>query len=313
MIYVLSGGQTGATLTVTSSGAGTITVSNTTLGKSYSKSVTADGSVVFKGLKTGTWTVKLTDGSKTSTKTITITSDYSTNIAYFSASINITYPATSTCVVTNSSGQTVASDTNTGSSTKTWTATVGATGTYTVTATATDGSGKTKSQSVSITTDGQAESVTLSYSILYQAGDTDTGFLSVAWPFSNGAWEGSPKITYNTNSVVFTAPDGEGSTSGVVYFPDKIDLTPYATLTADATLSGSINADTRPEGLYIWSKIKSGYYQEASVSSALFGNTGKKILTIDVSKLSGEYYIGFGLRRELTPVETITLREVALK
>lgn len=165
MIYVLSGGQTGATLTVTSSGAGTITVSNTTLGKSYSKSVTAGGSAVFKGLKTGKWTIKLTDGSKTSTKNITITSDYSTNIAYFSATISITYPATSTCVVTNSSGQTVASDTNTGSSTKTWTATVGATGTYTVTATATDGSGKTKSTTVSITSDGQSKSVTLKYSL----------------------------------------------------------------------------------------------------------------------------------------------------
>ena len=165
MIYVLSGGQTGATLTVTSSGAGTITVSNTSLGKSYSKSVTAGGSAVFKGLQTGTWTIKLTDGSKTSTKNITITSDYSTNIAYFSATISITYPATSTCVVTNSGGQTVASNTNTGSSTKTWTATVGATGTYTVTATATDGSGKTKSTTVSITADGQSKSVTLKYSL----------------------------------------------------------------------------------------------------------------------------------------------------
>lgn len=165
MIYVLSGGQTGATLTVTSSDAGTITVSNTTLKKSYSKSVTAGGSEVFKGLQTGTWTIKLTDGSKTSTKNITITSDYSTSIAYFSATISITYPAKSTCVVKNKSGQTVASNSNTGSSTKTWTATVGATGTYTVTATATDGSGKSKSTTVDITTDGQSKSVTLKYSL----------------------------------------------------------------------------------------------------------------------------------------------------
>ena len=165
MIYVLSGGQTGATLTVTSSGAGTITVSNTSLGKSYSKSVTAGGSAVFKGLQTGTWTIKLTDGSKTSTKNITITSDYSTSIAYFSATISITYPAKSKCVVKNSGGTTIASNTNTGSSTKKWTATVNAKGTYTVTATATDGSGKTKSQSVSITANGQSKSVTLSYEL----------------------------------------------------------------------------------------------------------------------------------------------------
>ena len=158
------GGGSGGTLVVTSSGAGTVTVSNTALGKSYSKTVAAGGSVTFKGLKTGEWTVTLSNGTQTTTRSVTINADYSVSVAYFSATISITYPAASTCVVTNSGGQTVASDTNTGSSTKTWTATVGATGTYTVTATATDGSGKTRSTTVDITTDGQSESVTLKYS-----------------------------------------------------------------------------------------------------------------------------------------------------
>ena len=310
------GGGSGGTLVVTSSGAGTVTVSNSTLGKSYSKTVTAGGSVTFKGLKTGTWTVTLSNGTQPpATKTVTINADYSTSIAYFAATISITYPANSTCTVKTSGGTTVASDSNTGSSAKTWTATVNSTGTYTVTATATDGSGKSKSTTVSVTADGQSESVTLTYiTYLYQAGDTNTGFLSVAWAFISDAYEEKPTIAYETDSAVFTAPTGgRGSTSGVVYFPDKIDLTPYTTLTADATLSGSINPDVRPEGLYIWNTIGSGYYQAASVASALFGKTGNKILTIDVSELSGEYYIGFGLRYENTPVEKITLREVALE
>lgn len=198
MIYVLSGGQTGATLTVTSSGAGTITVSNTTLGKSYSKSVTAGGSAVFKGLQTGTWTVKLTDGSKTSTKTITITSDYSTSIAYFSATISITYPAKSTCVVKNSSGTTVASNTNTGSSTKTWTATVNAKGTYTVTATATDGSGKTKSTTVSITAEGQVETVVLMYELVLFNNGVVSGY---AWDSSNN--DGSYGDAKVSNGLIY--------------------------------------------------------------------------------------------------------------
>lgn len=158
------GGGSGGTLVVTSSGAGTVTVSNTVLGKSYSKTVTAGGSVTFKGLKTGEWTVTLSNGTQTATRSVTINADYSVSIAYFSATISVTYPANSNCVVTNSGGTTIASNTNTGSSTKTWTATVGATGTYTVTATATDGSGKTRSTTVSITTDGQSSSVTLKYS-----------------------------------------------------------------------------------------------------------------------------------------------------
>ena len=156
------GGGSGGTLVVTSSGAGTVTVSNTALGKSYSKTVAAGGSVTFKGLKTGEWTVTLSNGVQTARRSVTINADYSVSVAYFSATISVTYPAKSTCVVTNSGGQTVASDTNTGSSTKTWTATVGATGTYTVTAT--NGSGKTRSTAVSITADGQSESVTLKYS-----------------------------------------------------------------------------------------------------------------------------------------------------
>lgn len=168
------GGGSGGTLVVTSSGAGTVTVSNTALGKSYSKTVAAGGSVTFKGLKTGEWTATLSNGAQTATRSVTINADYSVSVAYFSATISVTYPATSTCVITNSDGQTVASDTNNSSSTKTWTATVGATGTYTVTATATDGSGKTKSTTVSITADGQSKSVKLSYElILFDNGNYD--------------------------------------------------------------------------------------------------------------------------------------------
>lgn len=230
MIYVLSGGQTGATLTVNSSGAGTITVSNTTLGKSYSKSVTAGGSVVFKGLKTGTWTVKLTDGSRTSTKTITITSDYSTSIAYFSATISITYPAKSTCVVKNSSGQTVASNTNTGTSTKTWTATVNAAGTYTVTATATDGTGKTKSTTVSITATGQSKSVELAYATyLFKAGE------GALVPFEK-ANETFASISLSTSQITTSFSDSRGYQIAC-FTKNKIDLSEYNYLIVRATVT----------------------------------------------------------------------------
>ena len=159
------GGGSGATLVVSSPANVSVTVSKGD--KSYTKNSGSLGSSTFKGLATGTWTVTISGNGQTATKTIEITADYAITIAFFSATINITYPANSTCVVTNSGGQTVTSDTNTGSSTKTWTATVNTTGTYTVTATATDGSGKSKSTTVNITTDGQSKSVTLSYLIYY--------------------------------------------------------------------------------------------------------------------------------------------------
>ena len=282
MIYVLSGGQTGAILTVTSSGAGTITVSNTSLGKSYSKSVTAGGSAVFKGLQTGTWTIKLTDGSKTSTKNITITSDYSTNIAYFSATISITYPAKSTCVVKNSSGTTVASNTNTGSSTKTWTATVNATGTYTVTATATDGSGKTKSTTVSITADGQVKTATLVYELILFDGGDNTG-VTGGWAYT------ITNVGYNDDSVrrdnltvgttLYWLPgrgwNGGGTDQanrdGYAHTKKKIDVTNYNTITAV-------------------SKYAEGHLTVGNASVALKVGT----VSLDISALTGSYEVRLG-------------------
>lgn len=158
------GGGSGATLVVSSPANVSVTVSKDD--KSYTKNSGSLGSATFKGLSTGTWTVTISGNGQTATRTIEITADYAITIAFFSATINITYPANSNCVVTNSGGQTVASDTNTGTSAKTWTATVNAKGTYTVTATATDGSGKTKSTTVSITAEGQVESVTLNYELI---------------------------------------------------------------------------------------------------------------------------------------------------
>ena len=284
MIYVLSGGQTGATLTVTSSGAGTITVSNTSLGKSYSKSVTAGGSAVFKGLQTGTWTIKLTDGSKTSTKNITITSDYSTNIAYFSATISITYPAKSTCVVKNSGGTTVASNTNTGSSTKTWTATVNAKGTYTVTATATDGSGKTKSATVSITADGQSATVTLTYELVLFNNGVVSGY---AWDSSNtSSGSGTARVSDGLIHLGGTTWD-----DGLVFRPGwgEIGISSAIGLSDYSTLKVHLNKIDSANGT---AKIQVG-------TTALGDNTVTKkvILTagtttsLDISSITGSKYI----------------------
>ena len=198
------GGGSGGTLVVTSAGAGTVTVSNNILGKSYSKSVTAGGSVTFKGLKTGEWTVTVSNGTQTATRSVTINADYSVSVAYFSATISITYPANSNCVVTNSGGQTVASDSNTDSSAKTWTATVGATGTYTVTATSTIDGSKTKSATVSIATEGQSESVTLKYElVLYDAGDQYTA-VTGGWSSSHAGYDSAASggsTSFNTSSM----------------------------------------------------------------------------------------------------------------
>lgn len=283
------GGGSGGTLVVTSSGAGTVTVSNTTLGKSYSKTVTAGGSVTFKGLKTGTWTVTLSDGTQTVTKTVTINADYSTSIAYFSASISITYPATSTCVVTNSSGETVASDSNATSSAKTWTATVNATGTYTITATSTSDSNKTKSTTVTITADGQSVSVTLSYNLVLFDNGTDNTTVTGGW------------TTVKNNKLYVSAyVDGQGGNRATCESTNKIDLSEYNTIRFEGVTSTDSNGENRTsqvgvEGTYTAFDIVTNSTIDVDISKVSLAKvqiiaeaasyTGSDTVTVTVSRV----------------------------
>lgn len=219
MIHVLSGGGSGATLVVTGVAGDTCTITNGT--KTHTKTFGTDKKATFKGLATGTWTVKMTNGSKTSTRTITITADYALTIAYFSATIKVTYPAKSKCVIKNSSGTQVASDTNTGTTAKTWNATVGATGTYTITATATDGSEKTKSTTVSITTNGQVATATLMYQMyIFKSGSGLTAGYSV---------EGTGNVS-NANISWSGNSDGGGIS---MYIKPAVSLNNYTKLCVD--------------------------------------------------------------------------------
>ena len=283
------GGGSGGTLVVTSSGAGTVTVSNSTLGKSYSKTVTAGGSVTFKGLKTGEWTVTLSNGTQTATRSVTINADYSVSVAYFSATISVTYPATSTCVVTNSGGQTVASDTNTGSSTKTWTATVGATGTYTVTATATDGSGKSKSTTVSITTDGQSSSVTLTYeTYYYNKGDLCT-VVTGGWAKTGSG--GS--LLFNTASMTLNV--NQWGTPIDASTVNKVSLANIKTLYFSVKSATSYGTQGYPMiGVAPTSNPSSIEPSQWSAAIQLSASSAFTTISIDVSSLTGSYYIVFG-------------------
>lgn len=158
-----SGGGSGGTLTVTAPANVTVTVSKD--GKAKIKNSGTSGVVAFKGLASGTWTVTITGDGKTAQKNVVVTTDYSTMIAFFAATINITYPAGSTCTCSDGTTTLSAPDTS-----GTWVCTVPNAGKWTVSST--DGD-KSKSADVVITTDGQTESVTLLYiTHLFNNGDT---------------------------------------------------------------------------------------------------------------------------------------------
>lgn len=219
-----SGGGSGGTLTVTAPANVTVTVSKD--GKTKTKNSGTSGVVVFKGLASGTWTLTITDGSQTSSKPVVVTADYSTVIAFFTATINITYPAGSTCTCSDGTTTLSAPDTS-----GTWACIVPNAGTWT--AAATDGVENT-SESVSITTDGQIVAIELSYLLwLYKSGNTYnavTGGWSVAEHGSTGGSFDSV-LTLNDDSMLLSTEVWGGSVAYANAFTNNsIDLTGVNTL-----------------------------------------------------------------------------------
>lgn len=219
-----SGGGSGGTLTVTAPANVTVTVSKD--GKAKTKNSGTSGVVVFKGLASGTWTVTITGDGKTAQKNVVVTTDYSTVIAFFAATINITYPAGSTCTCSDGTTTISAPDTS-----GTWTCIVPNAGTWT--AAATDGVEST-SESVSITTDGQIAAIELSYLLwLYKSGNTYnavTGGWSVAeHPSTGGSFDSV--LTLNDDSMLLSTEVFGGSVAYANAFTNNsIDLTGVNTL-----------------------------------------------------------------------------------
>lgn len=218
------GGGTGGTLTVTAPANVTVTVSKD--GKTKTKNSGTSGVVVFKGLASGTWTVTITGDGKTAQKNVVVTTDYSTMIAFFAATINITYPAGSTCTCSDGTTTLSAPDTS-----GTWACIVPNAGTWT--AAATDGVENT-SESVSITTDGQIAAIELSYLLwLYKSGNTYnavTGGWSVAeHPSTGGSFDSV--LTLNDDSMLLSTEVFGGSVAYANAFTNNsIDLTGVNTL-----------------------------------------------------------------------------------
>lgn len=235
-------GGSGGTLTVTAPANVTVTVSKG--GKTKTKNSGTSGVVVFKGLASGTWTVTITGDGKTAQKNVVVTTDYSTMIAFFSATINITYPAGSTCTCSDGTTTLSAPDTS-----GTWACIVPNAGTWT--AAATDGVENT-SESVSITTDGQIVAIELSYLLwLYKSGNTYnavTGGWSVSKHSSTGgSFDGV--LTLNADSMLLSTEVWGGSVGYANAFTNNsIDLTGVNTLKFKITGIGDQISATNPSG-----------------------------------------------------------------
>jgi hypothetical protein len=223
-----------------------------------------NGTWTFSGLDIGTWTVTATKGSSIATQDVDITRltvEYVT-ITYFSATINVTYPAGSTC--TCSDGTTTLTAPNTSGS---WTCIVYNAGTWT--ATATDGD-KSKSADVVITTDGQTESVTLLYiTYLFKDGET--------YDSLTGGWQGTVNAEKQALQLIVQA----GKTQNV-HTKSKVDMTDYS------TISAKTDANIRNVSLVLI--IEDSYEASKPVAKAEL-DTASDEVSLDISNITGSHFI----------------------
>ena len=190
------------------------------------------------------------------------------------AVIAVTYPAGSTCTCTNGTKTYTAKDTS-----GQWIFCIPSAGTWTVTAT--DGT-NTKTQEVSITAEQQAEKVTLGYwnGELYDAGNQYTDITGGWIRHGTGG-----TVTFNDDNIYLATLDDY--TEGAVNTTNAIDLTGFATLKVTASVT---NRQYMLGKVSVYTKNAAGK-ETVAASAELDSSSTETVTSLDVSGLSGAYYV----------------------
>lgn len=257
---VNTGGGSGCILTITAVANETVTISKN--GKSKSKTTDSKGVAVFRGLDTGKWTITIVRDGVPITRVATVTADYSVAIPLFAATINITYPAGSTCTCSDGTTTLSAPDTS-----GTWACIVPNAGTWTVSST--DGD-KSKSADVVIITNGQTESVTLLYiTYLFKDGET--------YDSLTGGWGG----TVNAEKQALEFLVAAGKTVNMAT-KSKVDMTDYSTISA--------KTDANIRGVSLSLIIEDSFASSRPLAQAALATASDEV-SLDISNITGSHLI----------------------
>lgn len=195
----------------------------------------------------------------------------------FAATITVTYPEGSTCTCTDGKTTLTAPDT-----TGKCTFTVPNSGTWKVTCT---NDNQTKSSEVSITTNGQSASVTLAYiTYFFKNGDKCTAVTGgwSAGTASDGFTAGDPSI----GSAKITCYSSGASIVTSAATKNKVDLTNISKLTIV-----SPGGSTANNGYYGYFCVRSSRNGVGNSVAQVMIPKGAATVTLDVSGLSGSYYL----------------------
>lgn len=251
--------------------------------KEKKKITPADGTVIFKGLKSGSWKVSYTKGDESLEKTIDIIVNYNISMTLFQATIRILYPKGSVCTITNGVDTYTAPDTS-----GEWIFVADKPGTWTITV-----AGLT--DTVSVQESGSSQLIRLAWWIIKY------GKVQDLW--------GTPVQLISGRTVTVNQQDyntlrlSTNSTSNVkgILCGSPIDLTNVAevmTIIDIVTEGSSTTTKFNGVGLIL---TKASKYKSVSDAAngiqyeAIAKDVGTHVLTIDTSKITGNWYVGYAL------------------
>ena len=277
------GGQGGGRIRVYVDPGSQVTLTQTYGGKTKTAVADSKGQALFKGLDGGQWEAVATLNGQTAKGSTIVSLDYDLHLTYFTATINITYPAGLTCKATNGSTTLTAPDTS-----GTWACTVNKAGTWTITA-------GDWSAEADMTTSGQTETVRVARWIVKDGVPTDIGYSALLV---------SQYAVAITNADGYLNLNNTSGGSGVVS-NSKVDISAAKMIVADVdiiTVTSSGNyANFKGVGLALSADKGYAYTSEANngiKSVKLSTKTGRQKMELDVGNITGDWYIGFCLQQK---------------
>lgn len=123
-----------------------------------------------------------------------------------------------------------------------------------------------------------------------------------------------PTVRVESDAIEISLVHPSGGYTGVAYF-DRKNLSGASKIVAKYTISHALLGDDQcSTGLLVWQAVNIGYYVETAVARAgVPVDTLSGTLTVDVSELSGEYYIGFGIRGSSAYTPTLKITSLTIE
>lgn len=277
------GGQGGGRIWVHVDPGSQVTLTQTYGGKTKTAVADSSGQALFKGLSGGQWEAVATLNGQTAKGSTIVSLDYDLHLTYFSATINITYPAGLTCKATNGSTTLNAPDTS-----GTWACTVKKAGTWAITA------GDWSAEAI-MTTSGQTETVRVARWIVKNGVPTDIGYST---------------LLVSQYPVTITPADGflglnnTSGGSGVVS-DAKVDISAAKMIIADVDIITVTNAGNYAnfKGVGLALSADKGYAYTSAANQGiksvkLSTETGRQTMKLDVENITGDWYVGFCLQQK---------------